>query len=154
MEYGRIERSLYIEATPEVVYEVISSPEHLREWWPDEASLDPVPGAVGELVWGDRNTPDASVALLTVVDALPPKLFSFRWGHPADDAADAGNSLFVTFELSPSGTGTTVQMTEVGFRERGWEIAVLEREYNSHIEGWELFLPRLVAYAAKVGAGR
>ncbi|MGX1763263.1 SRPBCC domain-containing protein [Streptomyces lydicus] len=77
-----------------------------------------------------------------------------RWGHPADEAADAGNSLFVTFELSPSGSGTAVQMTEVGFRERGWEIAVLEREYNSHIEGWELFLPRLVAYAAKVGAGR
>jgi uncharacterized protein YndB with AHSA1/START domain len=32
MEYGSIERELRIDATPEVVYEVISSPEHLREW--------------------------------------------------------------------------------------------------------------------------
>ncbi|HET9422181.1 MAG TPA: SRPBCC family protein, partial [Nocardioides sp.] len=39
MEYGSIEREISIDATPEVVYEVISAPEHMREWWPDEAEL-------------------------------------------------------------------------------------------------------------------
>jgi uncharacterized protein YndB with AHSA1/START domain len=33
MEYGSIERELQIEAPPEVVFEVISTPEHIREWW-------------------------------------------------------------------------------------------------------------------------
>ena len=48
MEYGSIEREIYVEASPEVVFEVVSSPEHLREWWPDEAALsDPVPGSDG-----------------------------------------------------------------------------------------------------------
>jgi len=42
-------------------------------------------------------------------------------------------------------------MTETGFREKGWEIAVLEREYQRHVEGWDLFLPRLAAYAPSVG---
>ena len=61
MEYGSIEREIHVEATPEVVYEVISTPEHLREWWPDEAELEPVPGATGVISFGDRSTPDAHV---------------------------------------------------------------------------------------------
>ena len=48
MEYGSIEREIRIDASPEVVFEVVSSPEHLKEWWPDEATLDPVPGGTGE----------------------------------------------------------------------------------------------------------
>src|SRR5688572_11089949 len=50
MEYGSIERVVHIDASPEVVFEVVSSPEHLREWWPDEADIEPVPGAVGQLI--------------------------------------------------------------------------------------------------------
>jgi hypothetical protein len=45
-------------------------------------------------------------------------------------------------------------MTETGFREKGWEVAVLEQQYREHEQGWDYFLPRLVAYAAKVGATR
>jgi len=45
MEHGSIQRELHIEAAPEVVYQVISTPEHLRRWWPDEADIEPVPGA-------------------------------------------------------------------------------------------------------------
>ena len=41
-------------------------------------------------------------------------------------------------------------MTETGFREMGWEVAVLEAEYQDHGHGWNHFLPRLVAYAARV----
>ena len=45
----------------------------------------------------------------TVVDAEPPRTFSFRWTHPAGEVAAAGNSLLVTFDLSPSGGGTLLQ---------------------------------------------
>jgi hypothetical protein len=37
-------------------------------------------------------------------------------------------------------------MTETGFREMGWEAAVLEETYRDHVSGWGHFLPRLVAY--------
>jgi uncharacterized protein YndB with AHSA1/START domain len=37
MEFGTIEREIYVEASPEVAFEVVSSPDHLQQWWPDEA---------------------------------------------------------------------------------------------------------------------
>ena len=78
----------------------------------------------------------------------PPRTFSFRWTHPADEVAAVGNSLLVTFDLTPSGSGTLLKMTETGFREMGWEVAVLEHQYQDHVTGWDHFLPRLVAYVA------
>lgn len=143
MEYGTIERELHVDASPEIVFAVISSPEHIRDWWNAEAAFEPVTGAVGELVWRDESDGRIETVPLTVVAAEPPHLFSFRWTHPADEAAGSGNSLLVTFRLIPAGAGTTVRFSEVGFRERGWEAAVLEKNYAEHVAGWDMFLPRL-----------
>ncbi len=154
MEYGTIEREIHVDASPDIVFEVISTPQHLREWWPDEAVIEPVPGAIGELVFGDRADPEAHVAAMTVVEVDPPRRFSFRWIHPADEVARPGNSLLVTFDLTPSGSGTALRMTEVGFREMGWEVAVLEHEYQDHVSGWDHFVPRLAAYFDRLVASR
>ena len=54
-----------------------------------------------------------------------------------------------SFELEPTDTGTLVKMTESGFREMGWEVAVLEATYNDHVNGWNYFIPRLGDYAEK-----
>ena len=149
MEYGSIEREFFVAAPPEIVYEVISRPEHVREWWPDDAHLDPEPGGRGELVWhGAEPGLDVTMAL-QVVDAEPPHRFAFRWTHAADEVPDRSNSMLVTFDLTASGDGTTVRFVETGFRERGWEIAQLEAAYQDHVEGWNTFLPRLVAYGAR-----
>ncbi|MFI6007955.1 SRPBCC domain-containing protein [Streptomyces sp. NPDC051243] len=149
MEYGSIEREIYIDATPEVVYEVVSRPEHLREWWPDEAELEPVPGATGVISFGDGTAPDVKVVPVTVVEADPPRRFSFRWVYDEGEAATASNSLLVTFDLVPSGAGTLLRFSEAGFREKGWEAAVLEEAYREHVTGWDYFLPRLVTYIAR-----
>ncbi|MFF3615396.1 SRPBCC domain-containing protein [Streptomyces sp. NPDC002580] len=150
MEYGSIERELRIDATPDVVYEVVSSPEHLREWWPDDAELDPVLGGTGTITFGDPTAPDAKVVPLTVVEADPPRRFAFRWVYDESPATET-NSFLVTFDLVPSGDGTLLRFKETGFRERGWEAAVLEEAYADHVRGWDLFLPRLVTYAGKLG---
>ena len=149
MEFGTIEREIYVDASPEIVFEVVSSPDHVQGWWPDEASYDPAPGASGELTFGERGAGGAVVGF-TVVEARPPRTFSFRWTHPADEVAAEGNSLLVTFDLTPSGRGTLLRMTETGFREMGWEAAVLEEQYREHISGWDFFLPRLAPYAEKL----
>ena len=86
-----------------------------------------------------------------MVEAEPPRLFSFRWTHPEGEDAREGNSLLVTFALTPHDGGTLLRMTETGFREMGWEVAVLEEQYRDHVSGWDHFLPRLVAYAPSVG---
>lgn len=143
MEFGKLEREIRIDAAPEIVFDVVTRPEHIKQWWSDDASLEPVPGGAGELVWGDR----AEVAQLTVVDVDPPRKFSFRWVAPDGQRPDAGNSLLVTFELEPSGDGTILHMTESGWREKGWEAAVLEEAFHEHERGWDTFLLRLQGYA-------
>ena len=149
-EKGSLEREIVVQASPNVVFEVITSPEHLKEWWPDEAVLDPTPGAEGELVFGDRSSPDAQIPKLTVVDAVPGRLFSFRWAYPEDEVAAAGNSLLVTFTLEAAGTGTLVRMVETGFRENGWEVAVADAHHDDHAEGWDHFIPRLGEYVDRL----
>jgi uncharacterized protein YndB with AHSA1/START domain len=147
VEHGTIQREIYVEASPETVFTVVSSPEHLTGWWPDEARYELTPGATGEIAFGDRDHGGA-VASFTVVEVQPPRRFAFRWTHPAGQDALPENSLLVTFELVPSGTGTSLRMTETGFRERGWEAAVLEQQYREHVTGWDHFLPRIAPYAA------
>jgi uncharacterized protein YndB with AHSA1/START domain len=150
MEYGSIEREIHVDAPPEVVYAVISTPEHMREWWPDDAKLEPVPGATGVISFGDPATPDAHIETLTVMEADPPRRFSFRWIADEDADPTPANSLLVTFELTPSGAGTLLRFTETGFREKGWEVAVLEEQYRDHVKGWDHFLPRLVSYVDRL----
>ena len=150
MEYGTIEREIEINASPATVFEVITTPDHLTQWWPDEAELEPTPGATGVLVFGDRSSGDAQVPPITVVEVDAPRRFSFRWDYPTGEHPHDGNSLLVTFELVARGEGTLLRMTETGFREQGWEVAVLEEQYRSHGDGWDHFLPRLAAYAPTV----
>jgi uncharacterized protein YndB with AHSA1/START domain len=149
-EYGSIEREIRVDASPEVVYEVVSRPEHIREWWSDGAEIDATPGAVGELVWGDR----VQVVPITVVTADPPRLFSFRWCYPEGAGPDSADSLLVSFELTPSGRGTRVRLVESGFREMGWEAAKLEEQYRDHSSGWDTFVPQLGEYIARLVSTR
>lgn len=153
MEYGSIEREIHVEAAPEIVFDVVSSPGHITDWWPDEAHYALSPGASGDIVFGDP-VGDGTVHGFTVLEVNAPHRFSFRWTHQAGVIAAPGNSLLVTFELTPSGTGTLLHLTETGFREMGWEAAVLEEQYNGHVEGWAHFLPRLAPAVAGVAARR
>jgi uncharacterized protein YndB with AHSA1/START domain len=147
MEFGSIERTIYVDASPDIVFEVVSRPEHLREWWPDDASLD---SGVGQLIWHGSETESAMVVPMTVVESVPPRLFSFRWAYDPALAPGPNNSFLVTFELTASGTGTSLRLTEVGFREQGWEVAVLEEAYREHGEAWDRFLPRLADYVLRL----
>jgi uncharacterized protein YndB with AHSA1/START domain len=143
VEYGSIEREIWVDAAPEVVFDVVSNPKHIADWWLAETDVEPVAGSNGELVWVEPETGRREVVRITVADAEPPRLFSFRWTHPQGEDASASNSLLVRFELIPQDGRTLLRMTETGFRERGWEAAVLEQQYNDHLQGWAFYLPRL-----------
>ena len=146
MEFGSIEREIHVDASPEVVFEVVSSPEHIREWWGGaETDLSPTPGAVASVGWG-LGTADEHVEPLTVVEADPPRLFSFRWVF--DEGTRRAARCSSRSSSSRPVTGTLLRMTETGFREKGWEIATLEAAYADHVEGWDRFVPAIAEYAA------
>jgi uncharacterized protein YndB with AHSA1/START domain len=148
MSVTKIERDLRIEATPEVVYEVISSAEHLREWWPDDAAFDAVVGSTGHVTFGDPTSPDAKTERLTVVEADAPHRFAFLWVYGAEDAAQ--EALLVTFDLSPCEEGTLLRFSESGFDEREWDAATAVQARADHEQGWDTFLPRLATYAGSL----
>ena len=154
MEYGSIERELHIDASPDVVFEVLSNPEHVKDWWSAETEFAAAGGESGVLRWRDDDTGEVQTAPFTIVEVDRPRLFSFRWTY--DDGAVAGpaNSLLVTFELEPSGEGTTLRFRETGYREHGWEAAVLESVYNDHRQGWDFYLPRVAETAQRLAALR
>jgi uncharacterized protein YndB with AHSA1/START domain len=149
MEYGTIERELHIDASPEVVFDVISSPEHIRDWWSAETAIEARAGSTSELTWRDEASGSARVVPISVIEAEPPHLFRFRWTQPPGEEPTEANSLLVTFRLSPSNSGTLLQFTEEGFRERGWAIAELEQAYQDHASAWDSFLPRIADRAAR-----
>ncbi|MFJ3490658.1 SRPBCC domain-containing protein [Leifsonia aquatica] len=150
MEYGSIERKVYIDAVPEVVVDAISRPEHIQKWWPDEAALDCRPGGVGEMCGKGQGTHPSAVFAITVVEVVPLVRFSLRWAYASDvGEPDVSSSFLVTFKLAAAGSGTLVKFVETGFREQGWEAALLEATYLDHVEGWNRFLSQLVAYAER-----
>ena len=66
----------------------------------------------------------------------------------ADVALSAGVQRMVRSDLGASGVMFTID-TETGFRELGWDIAVLEEAYQEHVTGWEFYLPRIAERAAR-----
>jgi uncharacterized protein YndB with AHSA1/START domain len=153
MEHGSIEREIRIDAAPDVVFDVVSNPEHVKQWWPDDARFEPTPGAMGEIAFTMPAGERAPVGF-QVVDAVAHRLFSFRWTQSPGEPARPDNSMLVTFELTPDGDGTLLRMTETGFRERGWDDAKVAAEHADHVAGWDHFLPRLQVYGAGLGARR
>ena len=149
MEYGTIEREVHIAASPEVVFDVISRPDHIRDWWSAETQIEPVVGSTSELTWRDEASGRVDVVPITVIDVQPHPLFSFRWTHGPGETPTPSNSLLVTFELAPTADGTVLRLTESGFRERGWEIAQLEEAYQDHVSGWDFYLPRIAEVAVR-----
>jgi uncharacterized protein YndB with AHSA1/START domain len=154
MEYASIEREQYVDASPEIVYEVISTPEHVASWWSDEADFTLEPGQNGTITFnGHGEGGGPAVEALTVVVDDPPRVFSFRWTHDADEGAVTGNSLLVTFELLAQGSGTLLKLSETGFRERGWDEAKVAATYADHENGWSQLMPRVADYAANQVVG-
>lgn len=153
MERGSIERELHIAAPPEVVFEVISSPHYIQQWWSAETASTPVAGATGILYWAETGADAHQPAPFTIVEVIPARRFSFRWIYDGDIGI-AANSLLVTFDLAPAPGGTTVRFSETGYRERGWDAAALEAHYDDHRQGWDFLLPRVAGLANQLATAQ
>jgi uncharacterized protein YndB with AHSA1/START domain len=146
MEYGSIEKQIHVDASPAVVYEAVSSPQHIAQWWADEADFPPGPGGSGVLVFREKAHTRPLDVRITIVEAVPGERFSFRWVYPDGQPPTPQNSMLVTFRMTADGEGTLLTVTEEGMREQGWDAAVLEEYYHSHDEGWTRHLADLATY--------
>jgi uncharacterized protein YndB with AHSA1/START domain len=114
----RIQRDVVIAAPPEVVWEVITEPEHVTQWFAD-AEFEPKPGANGRIAAYE----------IRIEDVDRPRRFSFTWD----------SSLLVEFTLAEEEGGTRLRVEESGFENRD--------KRTDHEGGWAKFLGRLREYA-------
>jgi uncharacterized protein YndB with AHSA1/START domain len=154
---GSIERQILIEASPEVVWGVITEPAQISRWLSDEAEIESRAGAEGTLTWrpggrgGDKEI-DAIVPI-RVVEAEPFCRFCFRWNHPEGVEPDEGNSALVEFTLFEEADGTRLRVIESGIDAvtRDEEGKASYRE--DHESGWERHLREMVDYVASNAGG-
>lgn len=93
----RVEREVVFPAAPAEVWEALTEPERLEEWFATEAELDAVPGGEGVFRWGDGEERRAVVR-----EAEPEERLVLDW----DDGGE------VVLELEEVDGGTRVHVTE------------------------------------------
>jgi uncharacterized protein YndB with AHSA1/START domain len=142
-----VEREVLIDAPVEVVWSIVTEPEHIGRWLSDWAEVDLRPGGELELRWDKLS----GSARGTVERVEPPHLFAFRWVTPEPDRAlHDGFETLVEFRLRAEGEGTLLQLIESGFashpasEEQNAELA------ERHRGGWDSFLGRLVDHVSAV----
>jgi len=152
-----VEREILIEASPEVVWGVITEPEQISRWFSDDAEVEGRAGADGTLTWspggrgGDKEF-DAIVPI-RVVEAEPFRRFSFRWNHPEGAGPDENNSALVEFSLIEEVDGTRLRVVESGIDAVTHDEEDKARYLEEHEHGWEKHLGEMLDYVASKPRG-
>jgi uncharacterized protein YndB with AHSA1/START domain len=149
MTSDAITRDIVINAPPETVYDVVSRPEHIAEWFSDGADFEPVPDTRGVLTWRNKETSQMTTVEVTVVAADRPRLFAFHWISPERQRATpmATDPVLVEFRITAELDGTRLVVSESGLDAVDWNDTAKAAYAADHSNGWASFLPRLRAYA-------
>jgi uncharacterized protein YndB with AHSA1/START domain len=140
----RIEREIEIDAPIDVVWAVITEPEHIASWFSDTAQLDLRPGGEGLLVWQLKATNRGATVDIRVERVEPPHFFSFRW-----DYQDEKNPALVEFSLEANGNATRLRLVESGIQGLDRSEEMKEEYFADHTSGWNRHLEDLRVYAAE-----
>jgi uncharacterized protein YndB with AHSA1/START domain len=147
-----VEREILIEASPEIVWAVITEPAQISRWFSDEADVEGRVGADGTLTWrrGGRggNKEFDAIVPIRVVEAEPFRRFCFRWNHPDGTAPDERNSALVEFSLLEEAGGTRLRVLESGIGAVTHDEESEARYLEDHGHGWEKHLGELRDYLA------
>ena len=129
-----IEREVRVAARPETVFAFWTDPERMARWMGRDIRLDPRPGGALRI---DYNGSDIVSGRFVEVD--PPTRIVLTWGWEAPgDPTPPGQST-VEVDFVPDGDGTLVRLRHTG---------LVEEAVSGHAEGWDQFLPSLVAAVA------
>jgi uncharacterized protein YndB with AHSA1/START domain len=149
MPADRIEREIDIDAPIDVVWTVITEPEHITGWFADSAELDVRPGGAGRFGWDAKATSREMVVNLRVERLDPPHFFSFRWDYPDGDDPTEANAPLVEFSLEARGGSTRLRLVESGLEKIARSEEDKETYFAEHTSGWTQIAERLRDYAPK-----
>jgi uncharacterized protein YndB with AHSA1/START domain len=147
----RIEREIDIDAPIDVVWSVITDPEHIARWFADTAELDVRPGGEGRVGWHVEAAGRDHVANLRVERLEPPHVFSFRWNPPDGCEPDETNAPLVEFSLEARGDATHLRLVESGILKLARADEERTTYFDEHTRGWSQIIERLRVYGAALG---
>jgi uncharacterized protein YndB with AHSA1/START domain len=148
---GTIEKSVHIEAPVEVVWRMVTEPEHVVRWFADEIDLQATPGYEGSMTFRPESGGTVHVPI-SVVSVEPPRRFTYRWNQPAGTTATPTNSMLVEFTLRPEDGGTRLRVVETGHDGLGWPQEQQDAYVDDHNDGWTTHLGRLEQLLARRSA--
>jgi uncharacterized protein YndB with AHSA1/START domain len=126
-----LEKELFIKASPQRVFQALTTKEDLERWFLVKAEVDLRPGGAIRFEWGPGMF---EVGKILVCE--PPHRLSYSW-----EAFEAGPTT-VTFELTGENDGTRLRLTHTGIGEgEDWD-----RYYTSVKSGWSAHLKDLAAW--------
>lgn len=148
MATDSIEREVLIEAPVGRVWDVLTGPAHMPEWFSGaRAEVDLRRGGRMAFHWEEHGT---FHAVIEEVD--PPHGFSYRWSLIPDEAPRSDNATLVEFTLTAEGSGTRLRVLETGFQRLGGSDASRARHLEDNRAGWAGALAGLRAYGSRQGA--
>ena len=134
-----IERTILIAAPIERVWDIVTTPEHMGQWFGDAgAERD---GDVIKMRWAEHGE-----AELRVVRSEPPTGFAYRWDA---NVAGIGDTL-VEFTLTPEGGGTRLKVVESGWTKLNTSAERQAELREGNTGGWKHELAELERYAQTV----
>ena len=92
---------------PERVWEAITAPGPIQNWFMSEARFEHFAGGKFELALGRERTPTSG----TVLTWDPPRRFEYEWIIPQGPTTPTGEHAHVRWELTPSVDGTLLTVT-------------------------------------------
>ena len=129
-----IEREVRVAARPETVFAFWTDPERMARWMGRDIRLDPRPGGALRI---DYNGSDIVSGRFVEVD--PPTRIVLTWGWEAPGDPTPPGASTVEVDFVPDGDSTLVRLRHTG---------LVEEAVSGHAEGWDQFLPSLVAAVA------
>jgi uncharacterized protein YndB with AHSA1/START domain len=143
----QIERQVLIDAPIDVVWAVVTQPEHISGWFSESVELELRPGGKLALRWSSHRTFEGRVERVD-----PPHAFSFRWVLEPDQAMTEDNSTLVEFSLSAEGDSTRLTVVESGFPDLTGPEEEKQSHFDAHSSGWDKELGELDEYLRKTAA--
>ncbi|NVK57218.1 MAG: SRPBCC domain-containing protein [Alteromonadaceae bacterium] len=134
-----ITRILEFSHPVERVWQAITDPTEVANWFGSDASYELQEGAIGYFEWENECVGKISMKIENI---QPYSYFAWRWMQEPGQPYDDDTSTLVEWHLEPTQTGTRLTMTESGF------AALKQQQLN--VKGWQLELHDLYQYVTQI----
>ena len=129
-----IERTLIIDSAQNEVWEVLTNPVKLSQWFGQSAEFKLEPGSIGSFGWDDHGT-----FAMRIEQVEPQDFFSWSWMSEKSTPFDQNLTTLVEWKLK----SLTPNKTELYMKESGFKSP---ESRSDNVGGWNQELEHLLVF--------